>query len=478
MTGIGELCREVAEAVAVGAVVSPFRACLDVLRANAGDPHRGAIYSLLDTIASVQDQEWTRVAVENCVAVLEAFSEGDSVLQGERKAVLAKLNSKSPKPVSSPGYVNVLLDARRRVGKYKVGVVRRFMVASEPWGGSVGVSGRVDPELERAFSLGVRVARECLYRRGLEGLDGAILLRSRSYDGQFPGLADSVAGPSIGLAAGIAVLSSLFSHPVDETTAFTGIVEPDGRLQQPVTGLEPKLAAAADMGIHTVWCPEQGQPSVQGLSVRRASSVDDVVKEIFPNDVISAGVRRLRDEALRNSDRRRVWLATDNDSEAASRVLVSAVGGTDPFSAKNNEDGNVLAIASAYKLDRAYLFHTTDEEFSKRAAQVTQELKKRHASMKVIPRPLETVDDPTDFGQLFTVLRDDAYRLLDELSSVGADPSKTAIYVNVSSGTPQMQLTMHLLVEREILPDRRLQVRESEKAQGGPRVLRVILPVL
>src|SRR5262249_34437131 len=153
---------------------------------------------------------------------------------------------------------------------------------------------------------------------------------------------------------------------------------------------------------------------------------------------------------------------------ASARVLISLVGDSDPRPS-TGEDGNILAIAAAHLPDAVYLMYTADAKYSTRMSQVTDALRALNARIEVIPMPLEGVTDPTDFAQFSYPLRDRTSEALEQISSRW-NPEEPAVFVNVTSGSPQMRLVLHMFVEQEIPPARRLQVARPEFAGPAARV--------
>ena len=469
------LQRDVRAALAIGAVVPPFRASIEALK-SPSDYTREEAASLLSEVAHAAQAYWTPVAVERCLAMLECVPLDEAFSRADADAIRKALLDHKWAPNSVPaGTVNTLIDAHRTVLGEPVGVVRPMSITSSSWGGTRAFSGAVTAGLATAFSRGARIAHHYVQRRGLTGVSHTVLLRSRSYEGEFVGLSEMVGGPSIGLAAGIGILSSLFDYAVPTDVAFTGEVRNDGAVTR-VGGLDAKLTAAREMGLKTVWCPDQPNvPQVDGIEISRVTHFDPVVEKTFPASAIEAGVRRLRNEAAGVRPHRE-WLLAEDDASARRQALISMVGGSDPWTPNKPEDtGAILAIAEWLPtgLDVAYLFHTSDDQFRAASQATAEQLRKRGVTVR--EKELSGVTDATDFELVYLAVRDACYEALDELAGERM-PEETAVYVNVTSGTPQMMIALHMLAEQEILPDRRLQVAPPSKAGPEGRVRRVSLP--
>lgn len=196
------------------------------------------------------------------------------------------------------------------------------------------------------------------------------------------------------------------------------------------------------------------------------------------------GIRRLKELPLSPDLRKRYWLKDEDVQEKANRILLTCVGNRDPFGQlterpglpSGKEEGPILTICRELRPKRVYLLHTVHapNDFTEKANNVIAMLQADDPSCQVEPVKLEAVKDPTDYSQLFPGFR----QAIEQILASGNCDSQ-AIFINTSSGSPQMETTWHLLVERKILPDRRLQVREGRLVpKGESRVRKVVMPLL
>jgi hypothetical protein len=263
------------------------------------------------------------------------------------------------------------------------------------------------------------------------------------------------------------VLSTLLGLPLPGDLAVTGSVSLDDRLRiDDVGGLEEKLAAAHAAGLRAL-VPGDEASTDDVLQVR---SLPAAVNLVFGQEAVEKGLRRLHEIRLPISARERRFKTWDDEIPRGG-LLISAIGRTDPRPTPW-EDGNVLAIASRYAPSRALLLHTAEPEFRTHAADTEAELLRMGVSAD---RHEIDVADPTDYGQLFRAIREAVLSWLPERGEAPEVP----VLTNISSGTPQMTLTLHLLIERGVLADLAIQVREAAAVpRGEHRVRRIRLPLL
>lgn len=486
------LLRAMAEPAATGALLPPLRAGARALE-GATLLEQRLILSALDDLMSVCSERLTPAETAAALKILRAVrlraaAEPQKTALDKRLRALARRR----RPAHGPGVVNLLLTASRSFLGERYGVVHRLRVTTNPWGGQVVLeNAQGDARLLKAFGAGVSAALSHVLRvpHGLGTLDGAILMHARTVRGALPEVAIPVGGNSLGLGAAVATLSALLEAPVPLNVGFTGGIDDEGRLL-PVDGIAEKLAAARDRGLARVYVPGANAGQVRAVDrkarfVVACDTVAEVAEEVFPPAAMRNGLARLRALPLPADLRRRPWMTSKPSLAAATRVLLSAVGNNDPFGrpaasgdrAGKPEPGAVLTICRECRPHRVYLLHTDTKDTGQRFFQKAREMKRilgaEDPKCRVILVRVAGVSDPTDFSQLFPAFRAVASRVRRE------NPGDAAIMVNVTSGTPQMQLTWHLLVERGLLPDWRLQVPEGKHAKDSPtRVRRAELPVL
>jgi hypothetical protein len=357
-----------------------------------------------------------------------------------------------------------------------------------PWKGEIALAYAAQGELlGEAFRQGALAALEYLARTGLGSLDNAMYLGAHSCIGSLPQIAAPVDGTSLGLGAAVATLSALLRTPVDNNHAFTGRVDINTRVY-PVGGLAAKLEAARDKGVRRVFVPATNRDDVpkacRGM-VHLVGELAEVVDAVFSQDAVRAAVARIQEEPVPERVRARHWLLGEEATPRNGNWLFTCVGSRDPFGplaerpelpqtkGDGVEDGPVLAACRALRPRKVFLFHTAAarNDYSGRAEQVQELLQRDDSECEVQLVPLQGVDDPTDYVQLVP-----AFRAAVEATLAANDPDGAAVYVNLSPGVPQMETTWHLLVERRLLPARRLQVREGRWVPEGESRVRLADP--
>ncbi|MBI2300258.1 MAG: hypothetical protein HYU66_15150 [Armatimonadetes bacterium] len=144
-----------------------------------------------------------------------------------------------------------------------------------PGGGLYSIQGFV---AQRDLGVSVRYAIEYL-KRHPETCPGFIeAWRKHDLYFSWPDPDQPRGGPSAGLAFAIAAYSALCEIPVRADVAFTGTVEPDGRVLG-VGGVEYKIPAAIAAGLRTVVIPADGGPDPDDLPVSIARTLRVVTIE-------------------------------------------------------------------------------------------------------------------------------------------------------------------------------------------------------
>lgn len=403
----------------------------------------------------------------------------------------------------TPGEANVLLAATETAWGERFGTCKRLAVASLPWRDvNAMTSSRLNHQPgsnlpNDAFWQGTRAAVEMLKTLGMRSLDDSLILARYGFEGSILGVRLPIDGDSLGLAAAMASLSSVLELPISRTDAFTGGIDLMGRLHA-VGNLDAKLSAAAEAGIRRVFVPAKnvdakarrrrpGEPVVE-----LASNLADVMDTVFEPGAVATQVSRLR--GLRIARPYGSALPQPAESDGPNEHwLFTCVGRSDPFGGAAGasldqvhvEEGPILTIARTYHLDRIFLLHTTDglNDFKERAQEVRGILESEGA---VKPRvvQLARLRDPTDYTELLPAMRDAVVGITEEYAK---EHAPAIAYVNVSSGTPQMEVAWHLLVERGYLGREsgfvsqaiRLQVRESRYVpEPGESRVRMAQPPL
>lgn len=414
----------------------------------------------------------------------------------ERQALLALLADRAPSSFSPKvGEAQVLFVSTESFQGKRFGLAQPIEILSEPWGDRVDLLNPADDEaVYRGFQQGVWAAQQYLLAEGLGTPQGARLIKQSSIKGVFPNLPPKlpVAGPSIGLGTAVGTVSRLLDLPVPPGVGFTGHVDPTGQLH-PVAGIEPKLEAAADKGLETIFLPEANVKDVPSglrdrLAVRPASALAAVLGEVFGPEDIRQGIQRLQRmvtpaPAWAFGDS---WLPEADTGAPPNRVLLTCVGRADPIgryldrerkALPVQEEGPILTICRWINPHAVYLFYTTyrpDNDFTDKARAVTDSLELALPGSRIYPVPLSTITDPSDYQQLWPAFEAAVRHIVSEESSSGA-----AYYVNLASGSPQMETVWHWLAGNRVLRACLLQVREGRYVRpGDSRVRQVVLPIL
>lgn len=129
-------------------------------------------------------------------------------------------------------------------------------------------------------------------------------------------------------------------------------------------------------------------------------------------------------------------------SSNINNVLISFVGGTDLREANNpNSPSGIIQLLNYIKPSKAYIFYTPGlkEEFD--AVKFDQLLKSNYPDINFTFHFKEQIYDPTDMKQIYTSIDTD----LRTISNLIVE-NKTQGFVNIASGTPQIQTVLSLSV--------------------------------
>lgn len=340
---------------------------------------------------------------------------------------------------------------------------------------SEGGVGTTD-DARAAYEAGIQAALGYLHQHGAGSLDASTVIRAFGFSAHLPVAAfqAGLSGPSMGLATGLAVLSALLRCPLRRPFAITGRLSRTSG-NDSILGIgefAEKLSAARRAGL-AVMCPaENVTGQAPGDDVCPVTDFAGAVSVAFGDLAIEERLAELSVWRLSVQARRRFLSSDDADEETlVGGLMISVVGGQDPFSDPDRTiDGPILTLCRRFRPRRALLLHTAGG-YADRAAAAQAEL--AGFNCKADLQPL-SIENPTDFAGVFVEFRHFVQNFLD---TVG-DTSRTPILLNVTSGSPQMMMALHLLVERGLLPDFRFQTVEPKFATDGKRFTRVRLPYM
>ncbi len=404
-------------------------------------------------------------------------------------ALVGAVESRSEAQLAGrPGRVPCLFASTGFFAGERIGCVHHLLMCGSAWGNTLTLhlpwSGS-EPSVRRSFQAGVLAAFEYLRQRGLPPLHGHMFLNCYRIDAQLPSVRTTLEGESLGLASAVGTVSVLLDLAVPADVSFSALVDIRQGLT-PIGGLEPKLRAAADHGITRVFVAADqllDGPCPDGVRLVQHRSLAQVVEDVFQADELSGGIDRLRAACVPNPIPERTWLM-ERVPDQGNRILLSAVGKSDPIGTHKDEhgrgfaqsEGPCLAAARYVRPSHAYLFFTTRDaagqynDFSQNAADTARYLAEQPGGCRVVLVPLRAVSDPTDVRELIEALAPHLQRIS---ADHGPDP---AYFTNASSGTGQMAVAWHLLAERRLLPGTLLQVREQRFVSSGSLVRPVALP--
>jgi hypothetical protein len=466
-----EACREVA---AIGNPVLAVRHLLAALP-RAGRLEQRVICSELRAL--VEEHASALASAEHDL-ITAALAQADRGPLGPELAVIASVlarHAREAMPVPA-GRVNALFVASRLLDGQTFGLVQPVDILLEPEGERVILEHAADDETVFAgFQQAVWAAQHFLRATA------AVPETRASVRGVLPRIprALPVTGPSIGLAAAIGVVSQMLDQPVPDSSAFTGRVDPKGGLHA-VGGLAAKLAAAGDKGVRRVFIPKDNAADIpRGLSTLEIVPVADLASVVA--GVFDSPMPVRRTAALLVGERPRALAAPD---PLRPRWLITCVGKADPWGQyldrarrgvprEVQEEGPILTLCRVLEPAGVILLHTAeggDNDFSDKAESVARFLRAADPDRTVVLAPLAGVTDPTEYTRLLPAMRTAVQAGL-------ARAGNANVYANLSSGSPQMETSWHLLRVAERLPLRLLQVREERFTPAGEsRVREVELP--
>lgn len=383
--------------------------------------------------------------------------------------------AREPQELEGVGLVFALTARRDNIGRM-FGAVHPLRVTGALGEPHRPIAGDVATDDARAaYEAGIQAALGYLHQHGAGSLDASTVIRAFGFSAHLPVAAfrAGLSGPSMGLATGLAVLSALLRCPLRRPLAITGRLSAlaGNDSIQAIGEFEQKLAAARAAGL-PVLCPADNVDGTVPDDVVPVRDFAEAVAVAFGEGAIEERLADLSVWRLSVQARRRFFPAKDADNAMLiGGLLITAVGGEDPLSARHgNVDGPILTLCRQFQPRRALLLHTTGS-FAGSAEAVRLALAELGCDAK---KRLLSIDNPTDFSGLFVDFR----RLVQEFLDSAGDLDQVPILVNVTSGTPQMQMALHLLVERGILPDFRFQTIEPNRAENGKRFKRVWLPYM
>jgi hypothetical protein len=469
-----DACREVA---AIGNPVLAVRHLLGAL------PRAGRLEQrvIVGELRALVEEHLAAMASAEHELIATALAQAEWGPLGSELAAIARslvLTPRESMPVPA-GRVNALFVASRRLDGQTFGLVQPVDILLEPEGERVILEHAADDEAVFAgFQQAVWAAQQFLHARA------AVPATRASVRGVLPRVprALPVTGPSIGLAAAIGVISQMLDQPVPAATAFTGRVDPKGGLHA-VGGLAAKLAAASDKGMRRVFVPRDNAADVpRGLPALEVIPVTDLAAVVA--GVFEALVLASRRASLFVGERARAVVPIGPD-RARPRWLLTCVGKADPWGQyldrsrrgvprEIQEEGPILTLCRVLEPAGVVLLHTAedgDNDFRDKAESVARVLRASDPDRTVGLAPLTGVADPTEYARLVPAMRAAVQAGL-------AQAGDAEVYANLSSGSPQMETSWHLLRVTERLPLRLLQVREERFTPAGEsRVREVELPV-
>lgn len=148
------------------------------------------------------------------------------------------------------------------------------------------------------------------------------------------------------------------------------------------------------------------------------------------------------------------------------KVLFSTLGMTDPI--KNDFDGPMLHIMRNYKPARIYLFMTKRvcelaDKDDRYRLQIRKLCEKEGFNCEVTELRYKDIDNPQEYDIFYPIIE-------KELNAIHNANPGAQILINLSSGTPQMKSTCHLLALTAAFPIIPLQVTTPNESEnyGSP----------
>jgi hypothetical protein len=484
-------------AVELGNLVAPARAIVDRLRTSRSTADRRLLHAglrrLLTGIPTVLASE-----AEALRALVSGLDEGPP-FDRERDALLARIAALPVMPVPpSPGVALVLAVSTEWFLERPIGVCQPLHVVAQYAGGdSRLLNVATDETVYQGFQHGVNAARALALDHGpRESFRLAHLVHVCTFAGNVDGLPRQlrVEGPSMGLAAAVAAISELIGVPVDAGTAFTGRLDSKRRVG-PVGGVEAKMHAAFDKGIRRVFLPASNAAEVpadigSAIEVHAVHTLDEAVEKILGLDAVRTGLGRLLARVgPAPAARAARWLAPGGEAAATRRILLTFVGKADPQGRYLGRDrapigsredaeereGPTLAVVRMVRPHAVYLLHTTrpaGNDFTEQAEATQRFLEAEDPERRVVLVPLPEITDPSDYDLVVPAVT----AAVEHIQ--GHEPADARWFVNISSGTPAMESTWHILTSWQRLQATLLQAREARhlRTADDPRVREIVLP--
>jgi len=148
--------------------------------------------------------------------------------------------------------------------------------------------------------------------------------------------------------------------------------------------------------------------------------------------------------------------APEETAGVASRTLLTFVGYHDPYYRGPLEDedlkGPILYLLELERFDRVLLFATPN--LTDRTNDTAGVIRETHEGTEVEILHCDGIEDPTDYGQIFSELRRQ-FRRID----VDRAPDSNAYYIATASGTPQMHAVWLMMAAAGEIPAKILQAR-------------------
>ena len=143
-------------------------------------------------------------------------------------------------------------------------------------------------------------------------------------------------------------------------------------------------------------------------------------------------------------------------------ILFSPVGGTDPISNDNFQDGAMIHISRFYKPDEIYLYCTSyvieneskDHRYTYCLSKLYESMKKE-LNYKIIKRA--DLDEVYDFDVFYNDFREEITKIVKSLNA------EDRLIINISSGTPAMKSSLVVLVTLGEIDAQLIQVTTPNK---------------
>jgi len=469
------------EALQAGAVHTAVAFAVDDLITAAAGVRTGSMARLLSIIEGGSDLLAKPARRRISSSLTDLAPRGD-----EEREYLDRIREliNAPAAAVAPGQVLVLFKAGAGFG-----VARQLATRVTAYGAGIKLLHREDdePSLYDGFWSGTAAALDWVARQlcRAEPTFAERLVYNRQVSGSIQQANVPVRGESLGLGAAISTISAVVGQSVSDTDAFTGRMDLSGRLLS-VGGVAEKVRAARDAGATRIFVPADslGLVPPDGVEIRPCASLDEVVVHVFHGSALKLAFERLA-MAPPVSASARDWRTTP---DSRPRLLFSMVGKSDPIgtykdrngrSLAQSDDGPLLGACRELRPRRVIAFFTVAGEgndFSHSAQRAKEFIESQLPDCKVTLWPLaETVDDPTDFEMLWDAMS-------SAVATVRHENGSDLIidyncFVNMTSGTGQMQFLWAILAMHHLLPATLLQVRESRRVKTGEsRIRRVVLP--